>query len=286
LFLVGGFVLYGLGAAIAVASGGAIDMRRYVLGQAVVTAFQLMTHYANDYFDYETDRANTTPTAWSGGSRVLTGEELPRVTALIASVVVAAIGVAIAFALAWTVGWIVLPAAAAMLVLSWEYSAPPLRLCAHGAGELDTAVVVTGIVPCFAFWLQRGDDVGMLIAAIVPLACLQAAMLVAIEFPDARSDAATGKRTLVVTLGPVRAARLYVALTALAYIALAVGALTALPGRIAVAAASTLPVAAWRIARTREHRDPRAWERTTRWAVALLVVTSAAELAATLSLQV
>src|SRR5206468_6718241 len=70
-FLVGGFVLYGLGGALAVAGGAAFDPWRYGWGQLVVTATQLMTHYANDYFDLEADRANRTPTRWSGGSRVL-----------------------------------------------------------------------------------------------------------------------------------------------------------------------------------------------------------------------
>src|SRR5947209_4359893 len=55
LFLVGGFVFYGLGAAIALFSGGgrAIDWRRYFWGQVAVTAAHLMTHYSNDYFDFD-----------------------------------------------------------------------------------------------------------------------------------------------------------------------------------------------------------------------------------------
>src|SRR5512132_3352925 len=91
-FLGGGFVLYGLGAAIAAVTGHAIDTGRYALGQAAVTAFQLMTHYANDYFDYEADRANATPTQWSGGSRVLVGGELPRGVALGAALGLATAG--------------------------------------------------------------------------------------------------------------------------------------------------------------------------------------------------
>ena len=47
-----------------------------------MTAAQLMTHYANDYFDLEADRANRTPTRWSGGSRVLPAGVLPPRVAL------------------------------------------------------------------------------------------------------------------------------------------------------------------------------------------------------------
>ena len=95
LFLGGGFMLYGSARRSRRAQGHAIELRGYLLGQPAVTAFQLMTHYANDYFDYEADRANRTPTRWSGGSRVLPGGELPRMVALIAALVLAALGLGV-----------------------------------------------------------------------------------------------------------------------------------------------------------------------------------------------
>ncbi|HSS00805.1 MAG TPA: prenyltransferase [Kofleriaceae bacterium] len=283
LFLGGGFILFGLGAVIAGLTGHAIDGRRYALGQVAVTAFQLMTHYANDYFDYEADRANATPTKWSGGSRVLPNAELPRGVALVAALVLAAIGLGVTAVLGRTAGagpW-TQAILVAIVVLAWEYSAPPLRLCATGLGELDTAVVVTGLVPLLGFYLQAPDlvGVGVLLLAIVPLALLQLAMLLAIEFPDAAGDAATGKRTLVVRLGAARAATLYAAITALAYLWLPVAIAYGLPMRIAGCAALLAPLAGWRIARIAEHRDPLAYERLTMFAVALLVTTSLAELA-------
>ena len=288
-FLGGGFVLYALGAAVAAVSGHAhaIDGRRYGLGQACVTAFQLMTHYANDYFDYEADRANATPTQWSGGSRVLAQGELPRHVALIAALVLAAAGIGLA---AITTHAAAAPAVAGILVaiavLAWEYSAPPLRLCATGLGELDTAVVVTALVPLLGFALQAPDfaGAGLLAMALVPPFLLQLAMLVAIEFPDAAGDAATGKRTLVIRLGAARAARLYAVLTAAAFAWLPVGWALGLPARVALCAAIPAPLAIWRIARAGEHRDPAAFERLAGSAVALLVATSIAELAALFSL--
>lgn len=282
LFLGGGFLLFALGAVIAALAGHPVDGRRYAIGQAAVTAFQLMTHYANDYFDYEADRANTTPTAWSGGSRVLANAELPRGVALIAALALAVLGLGATFALsrAAGAGAYTPPILLAILVLAWEYSAPPLRLCATGLGELDTAVVVTGLVPLLGFYVQAPDLAGVrvLVLAIVPLALLQIAMLLAIEFPDAAGDAATGKRTLVVRLGAARAARLYSAVTALAYLWLPVAVVLGLPARIAGCAALLAPLAAWRIARIADHRNPAAYERLTLFAVALLVATSLAEL--------
>jgi 1,4-dihydroxy-2-naphthoate octaprenyltransferase len=286
LFLGGGFLMFGLGAGVAALTGHAIDARRYALGQAAVTAFQLMTHYANDYFDYDADRANTTPTKWSGGSRVLTNAELPRHVALVAALVLAAVGLGMSLVLWHTAGARVAVLLVVIAVLAWAYSAPPLRLCATGLGELDTALIVTGLVPALGFLLQAPDreGLGLLGLAIVTPCLLQLAMLLAIEFPDAAGDAATGKRTLVVALGASRAATLYVAITALAYLWLPVAVVLGLPARVAGLAALTAPIALWRILRIADHRDPAAYERLTFFAVFVLVATSAAEVIAVVTL--
>jgi 1,4-dihydroxy-2-naphthoate octaprenyltransferase len=280
LFLGGGFILFALGAAIAAACGHAIDTQRYVLGQAAVTAFQLMTHYANDYFDYDADVANLTPTKWSGGSRVLPAGALPRHVALVAALVLAATGIALSIVLVRVgTGSLALPTLATILVLAWTYSAPPLRLCARGLGELDTAIVVTVLVPWLGFYIQAPSLVGveLLALTIVPLALLQFAMLLAIEFPDAAGDRATGKHTLVVQLGARHAARLYAAITAAAFVWPVVAIALGLPQNVALAMLVPAPLAVWRIVAT-DHDNPSAFERLTLSAVALLVVTSTASL--------
>jgi len=285
LFLGGGFILFALGAAIAHRTGHAIDLHRYVLGQGTVTAFQWMTHYANDYFDFAADKANTTPTQWSGGSRVLANGELSRGVALVAALVLATIGCVLGALLVATAphGGLVAAIVVAMAVLAWGYSAPPLRLCATGLGELDTAIVVTVLVPILGFVVQSPDLVGMhvLALAIVPLALLQFAMLVGIEFPDAAGDAAENKRTLVVRLGTTAAARLWIAVTLGAFAWLPISWRLGLPGSIALVGAIPAPFAAFRVIRARDVRDPTAFERLTFGAVALLIATSLAELAAT-----
>lgn len=281
-FLAGGFILYGLGAAIAAAHGHHIDIGLYVLGQAVVTALQWMTHYANEYFDLEADRANATPTRWSGGSRVLVAQVIRREVALYAALVLAAVGFACGIALAFRGGALVVPTVVVMFVLAWGYSAPPLRLCAAGLGELDVALVVTVLVPWLGFYVQAPNvvGIGVLAIAVVPLALLQFAMTVAIEFPDAEGDAATGKRTLVVRFGARAAAKLYIGATAVAFAWPLAMLAAGLPARVAIATAALAPIAVWRIVRVRDHADATAYERLTFWAVALLVGTSAIQLAA------
>jgi 1,4-dihydroxy-2-naphthoate octaprenyltransferase len=281
-FLVGGFVLYGLGAALAVAGGPPLDGWRFGWGQLVVTATQLMTHYANDFFDLEADRANLTPTRWSGGSRVLPDGALPPAAALRAARVLFVVAALAAGVLARRAGGGTLVLAAAMIGLAWGYSAPPLRLCARGLGELTTALVVTGLVPVFGYRLQAGEvGAPILLAAALPCA-LQFAMLLAIEFPDAAGDAAVGKRTLVVRLGALPAARLYAGLTLAAFGALPLFALAGLPARVAAAPLVLAPVAIWQAARVARgaYGDSARWGSVAFWAVALLIASAGAELAA------
>jgi 1,4-dihydroxy-2-naphthoate octaprenyltransferase len=284
LFLLGGFVLYGLGAAVATAQGRTIEPSLYLLGQAVVTAFQLMTQYANDFFDYEADRANATPTRWSGGSRVLPRGEVPRGLALAGALAAAAAGIAVLIVLASRhPGPLLVPIALAILVLSWLYSAPPLRLHSTGWGELDAVVVVTALVPFFAFYLQAPDLIGWptLLLALFPPCCLQFAMLLAVGVPDAVGDLAVGKRTLVLRLGGARAVRWHLTMLALAYAALPILVAGGLPVTVALTAALLAPIAVWRICCGRGGRAlrPESWEGLTFWSIALLTLTAAAELA-------
>lgn len=280
MFLGGGFLMFALGAVIAAATGHALDAHRYLLGQAAVTAFQWMTQYANEYFDYDADVANTTPTAWSGGSRVLVNGELPRKVALIAALVLFALGAAVSI-LVVREDRNALPILTAIAVLAWAYSAPPIRLCARGLGEVDTALVVTALVPFLGFALQAPDFVGVetLLLAIVPLVLLQIAMLIAIELPDMAGDAATGKRTIVVRIGTDRAAQLYVAITTLAYLAIPLASLLGLPTRVVIAATLPVPIAAWRLSRIAEDKTA-GLEAVTGFGVMLLMGTAAAEVVA------
>jgi 1,4-dihydroxy-2-naphthoate octaprenyltransferase len=144
------------------------------------------------------------------------------------------------------------------------------------------ALVVTALVPFFGFSLQAPDLAGMrvLVLAVVPLCCLQFAMLLAIEVPDAAGDRAVGKHTLVVRLGTERAMGLYVLTVGAAYASLPLLAAAGLPTTVALATAASAPVALWRIRRmcVGDFQRPERWESVTFWAVALLGGTAVAEL--------
>src|SRR5215212_10128227 len=236
-FLVGGLLLHWLGVAMALSNGAPLNLPALLWGQAAVTSIQLMTHYSNDYFDLAADQANPTPTHWSGGSRVLpAGWLAPRVALRIAiGLGIFALGVAVMLAITVQPGVRTFVLIAIALLLAWSYSAPPLRLHSRGLGELTTALLVSGMTPLVGFYLQTGR-VGLPVLGVLPLCCLQFAMLLTIEFPDAAGDAIAGKRTLVVRLGGARAARLLVLLLLAAYAGLPLLVALGLPSQVAAGA--------------------------------------------------
>jgi 1,4-dihydroxy-2-naphthoate polyprenyltransferase len=214
LFLYGGFAGVALGAAVAAWSGRRIDLTTYSWAQALVTAFHLMVHYANDYYDRGGDHA-VDRTLWSGGSGVLASGDLPPRVALIAAGVCAAAGLAVTARFALAGNSTVALLGLAIFAFAWCYSAPPMRLAARGLGELDAALVVAVLVPCagYAAFTGRVDAEILRPALVCGLAMI--GMMVAVELPDRQVDAAAGKRNWVARFGE-RAARRIVVFAGLA----------------------------------------------------------------------
>jgi 1,4-dihydroxy-2-naphthoate polyprenyltransferase len=282
-FLIGGLLLHSLGVAMAQSSGAPLKLPALIWGQLAITCIQLMTHYCNDYFDLPADLANPTPTHWSGGSRVLpNGLLAPRVALRVAiALAMCGLGAALVLALIVRTGAWTLPLLMLALGLAWAYSAPPLRLHSRGLGELTTALLVAGMTPLVGFYLQT-SRLGLPLLGVIPLCCLQFAMLLTIEFPDRVGDAAVGKRTLVVRLGAAGAARLLILVVLAAYAVLPLLVGLGLPARVAASVATSAPVAAWQGWRVWRGAwaDVACWNSLGFWAIALLMGTATAELLA------
>ncbi len=219
-FLLGGVALYGLGALCSLAIGEPFRLGVFLWGQLAVTAIQLTTHYSNDYFDYHADLANQTPTRWSGGSRVLVRAEVPRVVALVAALFCALCACTFAGALVFVEGvsaLVTLPLLGSMLLLSWSYSSPPLRLHTRGFGEPTVALVVPFLTPINGFVLQAGRLHLLVVLITLPLIALQLNMLLTLQFPDEKGDQIVQKRTWVVLFGPEKIAWLSAVLIAAAF---------------------------------------------------------------------
>jgi 1,4-dihydroxy-2-naphthoate octaprenyltransferase len=131
------------------------------------------------------------------------------------------------------------------LALSWEYSAPPLRLHSRGLGPATAAIVVGGLTPLAGYGMQGGPWSRDVLLCVLPTVIAQFALILVLDFPDAEGDARAGKRTLVVLFGPARATGIAVAAVSLVYIILPLLVLAGARRHLVLAVAATLPFGAW-----------------------------------------
>ncbi len=262
VFLIGGFLLYGLGASVAAYLGRPIDAGLYIQGQALITSMQLMTHYLNEFYDAEIDVENPHRTPFSGGSGAIGEGRLPRRVAWYAAVVAMGFGGSLTSLMVVTGN--IPPLAWAIFLLiflgAFFYSTPPLRLIHSGYGELTASLVVAGLVPAAAFVLQTGELHRLLFMTTAPLIALHFAMVIAFEVPDFGTDVRYNKRTLMIRLGWERTMRIHDAAILFAILAFVVAALLGLPRRVALGGLIALPLALaaiWQMDRIRRGGKPR-----------------------------
>jgi 1,4-dihydroxy-2-naphthoate octaprenyltransferase len=230
-----------LGIAVA-ASHGAFTWWTALLTLVGGSFAHLAINVTNDVFDTLSgaDEANTTPTQFSGGSRVaIYGLVSVRGLAWLAFALfsaAAAIGLLlVAVTGSLTLLWIGL----AGIFVGVAYTAPPLKLVYRGLGEIAVAVGFGPIMLLGAYVVQTGRLAWEpAVLSLVP-GILIALILFVNEIPDRRSDAEAEKRTLPVRFAPdaVRTGYLVLALAAFAVIAVgAIGGLLPWPTLIALAA--------------------------------------------------
>lgn len=229
-------VAFLLGLACAAAAGGRIRP----LTALVTLLFALVAHAGvnvlNDYFDSRngTDALNTDRIyPFTGGSRFIqNGVLTERQTArfgymLLLAVVPAGLWLATQSAPA------LLGLGLAGLVVGWAYSAPPLHLASRGLGEIAITcgwlLVVTG-----SALVQQRSLAPLPLVAGLGYALLVANVLFINQFPDAIADAAAGKRTLVVRLGPQTARAIYPLIAAASGVVLVAGVVAGILPRAAL----------------------------------------------------
>jgi 1,4-dihydroxy-2-naphthoate polyprenyltransferase len=209
---------------------------------------------------------------FSGGKRVIVDGLLSvRETAVVAAVFYAAA----AAAGLWIVAardTRVLGLGVAGIALAFFYHASPLRLAYRGLGELAVAFAYGPLVAFGTYLVQRGTLADPPLAVLaIGLGALVSAFLVANEFPDARADEASGKRTLVVRLGGERAVRLFGALQAAGFAAVAMAPAWGAPLHVWLGFAGVpFGFAAWRRL-TNEWRVTRRVVAAQAWALAAFV---------------
>jgi 1,4-dihydroxy-2-naphthoate octaprenyltransferase len=209
-------------------------------------AIHLGLNTANDIFDTLSgaDEANYNPTQYSGGSRVLQRGllSLKQMAAICAAsyAVGAAIGI---FLVVYLESVELLAIGIAGVLLSFFYTAPPVRLVHRGLGELTTALGFGPIMVLGAYVVQTGKLAWEPLVASIPVAILVAMILYVNEIPDRRSDAEAGKRTLPTRLSREAVTRGFLVAVLTAFAVVAVASVMGVIPRPAIIALAALPLA-------------------------------------------
>ncbi|MGP3989742.1 prenyltransferase [Streptomyces sp. 3N207] len=227
-FLFQSMMVTGFGVTLAVHASGGFSLSWYLLTLGFAWSTHLMTHFCNEYFDLEADRANPSPTSWTGGSRTLVDGLLSPTVSLASAFVTLFAGFALTAAMPTPATRLL---AVALMALAWFYTAPPLRLNYHALGEVTCAGVLYGMGPVLAALLQSGSLSPLLLWCTAHVCVLQVLRCLIMNLADIEGDRLVGKHTLASALGPRSLTRLY-----------AVGQGVLYAGVLVLAAAGELPL--------------------------------------------
>lgn len=192
-------------------------------------AIHLGLNVANDVYDSTSgaDKANVNPTMYSGGSRMIQYGLLD-VRAMRAIMVACyGLGMAIGIFLVLTRGVTLLWIGLAGLLISYFYTAPPLRLVYRGLGEICVALGFGPIMALGTYFVVAQRLTWEALYVSLPVGLLIMLVLYVNQVPDRPADATAGKRTIVVILGKDAIVKGYGISAAAAFLLIALGPLLA-----------------------------------------------------------
>jgi 1,4-dihydroxy-2-naphthoate octaprenyltransferase len=185
-----------------------------------LAATLLVTAAANVLNDVYDDLSGTDPAnagrlhPFTGGSRFIQNGVMTRAQMARWGATLAGLSVVLGLILTALEGMEILAFGAIGLGLALAYSMPPLQLACRGLGELAVGTGF-GLLPVVgAVWLQTGQLSWAAALVSLPVAGWVVNILLANEVPDIAADAAAGKRTLAVRLGPAGTRVVYLLITA------------------------------------------------------------------------
>ncbi|MDQ3982742.1 MAG: 1,4-dihydroxy-2-naphthoate polyprenyltransferase, partial [Actinomycetota bacterium] len=197
-------------------AAGHLIVWRFAAALLVSLALQVAVNYANDYFDGV--RGVDTPER--AGPRRAVASGLVRPSQMKAAVGLAlAVAAAAGIALTIAVGPELLLVGALSIGAALAYSGGPRPYASAGLGEVFVFVFFGLVATVGSAYVQVETIPRLTVLASVPVGLLATAILVVNNLRDIPTDAAAGKKTLAVRLGPRGTRRLYAALLAGAAIA-------------------------------------------------------------------
>ena len=159
---------------------------------------QIGTNFANDYFDY-VQGADTAHRV--GPARAVASGWVTAGTMRTAMLLVFAAAFAVGLGLIHFGGWGLLPLGVLCILCGIAYTGGPYPLGYHGLGDVFVFLFFGLVAVGATFWVQAHTLTWEMLLAAAAIGALAANILVANNYRDRVTDAAAGKRTLVVRFG-------------------------------------------------------------------------------------
>jgi 1,4-dihydroxy-2-naphthoate octaprenyltransferase len=190
------------------------------LGLICLFCLESAAVFANDYFDWESDRVNRHYGPFTGGARVLVEGRIAQTDLRRGVFVALGIFVVAGAVLCSMTTWPMAPFLAVNAVLAMGYTVPPLKFCWRGLGETDVALTHSfSSLLCAS--MAQGEPITASFPWLIGLPLFFAVLpaIILSGVPDFDADRASGKRSLAVLLGPRGATRIAQWATVLAAVA-------------------------------------------------------------------
>lgn len=190
--------------------GWTFSVARLIEMIVAVVLLHMGANLGNGYYDHVSgaDPANPNPGVLSGGSGLITSGALTAGFFLKSSIVCLGLGAALGLHLNFIVpGNLVLVVGLIGVALAHFYTAPPVKLAYRGLGEIAVGLAF-GVLPVVgAYYVQAGTFSWLVVRASLPIAFATILILWVNQMVDFKPDRDTGKRNLVVVMGPRAAGR-------------------------------------------------------------------------------
>jgi 1,4-dihydroxy-2-naphthoate octaprenyltransferase len=236
-FLSPGIAALVTGISLAILAAYEAELSFLLMSIAGLALIMLATYYFNEFFDYEGDVINKSFIKFSGGSRAIPDNMVPRALARIAGYGAVAILVVIAvvYMLFYFEDYpMLLPLALFGAFCGIFYSHPPFQWSYKGIGEVLIGGCYGVLALVSGYYIVSGVlDTDMILVAL-PASMTIFCVIVANEFPDYDADRAVNKLNLVVRLGVPRASKMFAIAMLLVYPVMIASTLVGVDWTIAV----------------------------------------------------
>ncbi len=212
-FLLVGIMPYILGSVIAFRISQVFNVQVFLLGLCGVILIMIATYFAGEYWDFKEDSISSSlgKTVFAGGSQVIQEGLVTRRSVFLASLIIlaAALGVGLLLQFVYQTGVWTLFFGAVGVIGGFFYSSDPVRWVKRGWGEAWIALCYGWLPIAVGYYIMTGGIVPVVHWLAIPVGLTIFNVIILNEFLDQEADRSTGKRNLLVRIGPFWTSRIY-----------------------------------------------------------------------------